>query len=118
LVAHGFDFDLMARLVRESLATVTPERIFAAGQPVEVLRVRITEAGWQALAEQQGFVGDCDASSGDKGLRDFPCTLADERKALYAVAYAERWLSGLRQRIFGALYGRPYRRFESFPSPP
>jgi hypothetical protein len=36
LVAHGFDFDLMARLVRERLATATPERAFAAGKPIEV----------------------------------------------------------------------------------
>ena len=36
LVAHGFDFALMARLVRERLATATPERVYAGGKPVEV----------------------------------------------------------------------------------
>ena len=51
LVAHGFDSDLMARLVRERLATATPERVFAGGKPVEVTRVRITDAGRRALVE-------------------------------------------------------------------
>jgi hypothetical protein len=50
LVAQGFDFDLIARLVRERLATATPERVFAGGMPVEVTRVRITDAGRRALA--------------------------------------------------------------------
>jgi hypothetical protein len=36
----------------------------------------------------------------------------------FARALAERWLSGLRQRVGDALYGQLYRRFESFPSPP
>jgi hypothetical protein len=54
LVAHGFDFDLMARLVRERLATATPERVFAGGKPVEVTRVRITDAGRRALTERPG----------------------------------------------------------------
>lgn len=49
LVAHGFPFDLMARLVRERLATATPELTFAAGTPVEVTRLRITDAGRRAL---------------------------------------------------------------------
>jgi hypothetical protein len=53
LVAHGFAFDLMARLVRERLATATPERAFAASKPVEVTRVRITDAGRLSLAERQ-----------------------------------------------------------------
>jgi hypothetical protein len=50
LVAHGFEFDLMARLVRERLATATPERVFAGGKPVEVTRLRITDAGRRAMA--------------------------------------------------------------------
>ena len=36
---------LMLRLVRERLATATPERTFAAGKPVEVTHVRTTDAG-------------------------------------------------------------------------
>ncbi len=50
LVAHSFAFDLLSRIVRERLATATPERVFASGKPVEVTRVRITEAGRRALA--------------------------------------------------------------------
>ena len=51
LVRQDFAFDLMARVVRERLATATPERAFAAGKPVEVTRLRITEVGRRALAE-------------------------------------------------------------------
>jgi hypothetical protein len=46
LVAHGFDFDLIACLVLERLATAMPEHVFAAGKT----RVRITDAGRRALA--------------------------------------------------------------------
>jgi hypothetical protein len=53
LVAHGFDFDLMARMVRERLATATPQRVFAASKPVEVTRVKIKDAGRRALAERR-----------------------------------------------------------------
>jgi hypothetical protein len=53
LIAHSFDFDLMARLVRERLATATPERVFAAGNPIEVTRLRITDAGRRALARRE-----------------------------------------------------------------
>jgi hypothetical protein len=53
LVAHGFAFDLMARLVRERLATATPERTFAAGNPIEVTKFRITDAGRRALAGRE-----------------------------------------------------------------
>jgi hypothetical protein len=35
----------MAGLVSERLATATPERTFSASKPVEVTRVRITDAG-------------------------------------------------------------------------
>ena len=49
LVAHGFDFDLMSRWVRERLATAKPERTFAAGKPVEVTRVRVTDGGRRTL---------------------------------------------------------------------
>jgi hypothetical protein len=48
LVAHGFDFNLMLRLVRERLATATPERTFAAGKPIQATRVRITDVGRRA----------------------------------------------------------------------
>jgi hypothetical protein len=49
LVEQGLDFDLISRLLRQRLANAVPER--AAGKPVEVNRVRITDAGRRALAE-------------------------------------------------------------------
>lgn len=49
LVAHGFAFDLLARLVRERLATATPERTFAASKPVEVTRMRV---GGRSLSDR------------------------------------------------------------------
>ena len=52
LVAHGFAFDLLSRIVRERLATATSERVFAGGKPVEVTRVRITDAGHRALVHK------------------------------------------------------------------
>jgi hypothetical protein len=48
LVAHGFDFDLIACLVLERLATAAPERTFTAGKPIQATRVRITDVGRQA----------------------------------------------------------------------
>jgi hypothetical protein len=50
LLAHGFSIELLAELVRDGLATAEPERMRASGQPVEVVRLHITEAGWRALA--------------------------------------------------------------------
>jgi len=41
--------ELMVKLVRAGLATATAERIVAGGKSIEIARVRITEAGWQAI---------------------------------------------------------------------
>jgi hypothetical protein len=49
LVAHGFSIDLLVGLIRAGLATAKAERD-AGGRTIEVARVRITEAGRQALA--------------------------------------------------------------------
>jgi hypothetical protein len=38
--------------VSAELATATPERTLAAGKPVETTRVKITDAGRRALADQ------------------------------------------------------------------
>jgi hypothetical protein len=51
LVAHGFSIPFIVRLVRTGLATVHTERVVAAGQRLEVARVRITEAGRRAVAK-------------------------------------------------------------------
>jgi hypothetical protein len=52
LRAHGFKLDVLISIVSAEFATATPERTFAAGKPVEVTRVRITDAGRRALADQ------------------------------------------------------------------
>ena len=39
----------MVKLVRAGLATATAERIVAGGKSIEIARVRITKAGWQAI---------------------------------------------------------------------
>ena len=52
LTAHGFKLDVLISIVSAEFATATPERTFAAGKPVESTRVKITEAGRRALADQ------------------------------------------------------------------
>ena len=50
LQAHGFTIELLVDLIRDGLASAAPERVRAGRQPIEVSRMRITEAGQQALA--------------------------------------------------------------------
>jgi hypothetical protein len=50
LRAHGFSMDMMVELVKAGLATTKRERMVAGGQ-TDVVRVRITDAGRQALAK-------------------------------------------------------------------
>ena len=49
MLAHGFTVELLVDLCIAELAIATPERIVAGGRTVEVARMRITEAGRQAL---------------------------------------------------------------------
>jgi hypothetical protein len=49
LATHGLAGDLLAGLARDGLATVTSEMMWAEGQPVEVVRVRISDARRRAL---------------------------------------------------------------------
>jgi hypothetical protein len=48
-LAHGFKAELLAGLVHDGLASVAAETITAGDQPIEVARLRITEAGRRAL---------------------------------------------------------------------
>jgi hypothetical protein len=48
-LAQGFTNDMLAGLVRDGLATATPETVSAAGRAIEVIRVRITDAGRRAI---------------------------------------------------------------------
>jgi len=51
LRAHGFSIDMMIELVKAGLATTKRERMVADGRQTDVVRVRITDAGRQALAK-------------------------------------------------------------------
>ena len=53
MLAHGFTVEQLVELVRAGLATATAERVVAGGKAMEVARVRITEAGRQALRQGQ-----------------------------------------------------------------
>jgi hypothetical protein len=55
VVALGFEHDLVVGAVIAGLATHTVETVPAGARNVEVFRLRITRAGWQALwREPQG----------------------------------------------------------------
>src|SRR5262245_58607883 len=50
MFANGFTAELLVELVRAGLASAHAERMVAGGKMMEVARVKISEAGWQALA--------------------------------------------------------------------
>jgi len=49
LSAHGFRVAMIAGLVNRGLATLTSEKVRAGGKIIEVGKVRITDAGREAL---------------------------------------------------------------------
>ena len=49
VLAHGFDTDMIAGLVRTGLATADREIVNARGKTIEVVRITITDAGRRAL---------------------------------------------------------------------
>jgi hypothetical protein len=48
-VAHGVDTDMIAGLVRAGLAAEERDVMKAGGKTIEVVRIRITEAGRKAI---------------------------------------------------------------------
>jgi hypothetical protein len=54
LLGYGFKLEMMLGMVGAGLVTASAERAAVAGHAVEITRMRITEAGRQALAERQG----------------------------------------------------------------
>ena len=48
-VAHGFDTDIIAGLVRAGLAAEELDVMKAGGKTIEIVRIRITEAGRKAI---------------------------------------------------------------------
>jgi hypothetical protein len=51
VLAHGFNSDMIAGLVRTGLATARRESIKAGGNSVEIVRIRITDAGRKAIED-------------------------------------------------------------------
>jgi len=49
LEAYGFTLELLIELCIAELAIVTPQRMVIGGRTVEVVRMKITEAGRRAL---------------------------------------------------------------------
>jgi hypothetical protein len=49
VLAHGFDSDMIAGLVRAKLATARRDIVKAGGKTVEVVRITITDAGRRAI---------------------------------------------------------------------
>jgi hypothetical protein len=64
LLAHGFKSDRLVELINAGLASVTTARVIADDRAMEVTRVRITDAGTQAL-DQPGRGDDCDGVLAD-----------------------------------------------------
>jgi hypothetical protein len=50
MFASGFTAELLVELVRAGLASAHAERMVAGGKQIEVARMKISAAGWQALA--------------------------------------------------------------------
>jgi hypothetical protein len=53
LLAHGFTTKLITELVRTGLATTQTEHMHGGRRAVDVSRIRITDAGRMALAEDR-----------------------------------------------------------------
>jgi hypothetical protein len=49
MLAHGFRVELLVDLCIAGLATAKPEQMHAGGRTMEVVRMKITEAGRQVL---------------------------------------------------------------------
>jgi hypothetical protein len=47
--AHGFNVDVLAKIVLAGLASVSTDRVHAGRQQIEVTHLRITEAGRRVL---------------------------------------------------------------------
>jgi len=55
LLTYGFSRKMLAGLTRTGLVTAQRQTVRVSGQPVETTRVRITEAGRQALEEDKAL---------------------------------------------------------------
>ncbi|HET7253471.1 MAG TPA: hypothetical protein VFJ46_06890 [Xanthobacteraceae bacterium] len=53
MLAHGFTSEMLVQLVQAELATATAERMRTGNRTIEVIRMKITDAGRQALGERR-----------------------------------------------------------------
>ncbi len=51
LLTRGFKLEIMAALVRGGLATIRVETVEESGLPIEIARIRITDAGRKAIQD-------------------------------------------------------------------
>ena len=51
MFANGFTAELLIELVRAGLASAHAERMVTDGKMTEVARMKLSEAGWQAIAD-------------------------------------------------------------------
>jgi hypothetical protein len=52
LLAHGFNVDMVAGLIRDGLATARRETVKVEGRIIKVARVRITDVGRSAIDDR------------------------------------------------------------------
>jgi hypothetical protein len=50
MLAHGFKLALLVELIRDGLVSASVDRMMAGSKALEVTRLRITEAGREALS--------------------------------------------------------------------
>jgi hypothetical protein len=55
LLTYGFSRKMLAGLISTGLVAAQRQTVRVSGQPVEITRVRITEAGRQALEEDKAL---------------------------------------------------------------
>jgi hypothetical protein len=49
MVAHHFSIELLNQLIRDGLATARTERAIHGDKSIEIVHLKITEAGWRSL---------------------------------------------------------------------
>ena len=77
MFANGFTAELLLELVRAGLASAHAERVVADGRMMEVARMKISEAGWQAERQDEINMKRRDSSRCSAALRPRGRKLAD-----------------------------------------
>jgi hypothetical protein len=105
VLAHGFDSDMIAGLIRAGFATARRENIRAGRESVEVVRIRITDAGRQALETgrmltkplpswniyrvdgKAKWIGSVKAANADAAIEAAAKEFATDQRRLFAVLH-------------------------------